>query len=108
MAGSYEQEQAESKLELESISEQISEMNLREKYVRDFMENARTYIEMPKLTPELLRVFIHRIDVYEKEEKYSRICGNTIMIHYTFKITQNKTATAIKTAAAEQAKRKAA
>lgn len=108
MAGSYEQEQAELKLELESISEQISEMNLREKYVRDFMENARTYIEMPKLTPELLRVFIHRIDVYEKEEKYSRTCGNTIMIHYTFKVAQSKTATAIKTAAAEQAKRKAA
>lgn len=108
MAGSYEQEQAELKLELESISAQISEMNLREKYVRDFMENARTYIEMPKLTPELLRVFIHRIDVYEKEEKYSRACGNTIMIHYTFKVAQSKTATAIKTAAEEQAKRKAA
>ena len=108
MAGSYEQEQAELKLELASISAQISEKDMREKYVRDFMENARTYIEMPKLTPELLRVFIHRIDVYEKEEKYSRTCGNTIMIHYTFTVTQSKTATAIKTAAAEQAKQKAA
>lgn len=108
MAGSYEQEQAELKQELESISAQISEMDLREKYVRDFMENAKTYIEMPKLTPELLRVFIHRIDVYEKEEKYSRTCGNTIMIHYTFKVSLSKTAAAIKTAAAEQAKQKAA
>ena len=108
MAGSYEQEQAELKLELESISAQISEINLREKYVRDFMENARTYIEMPKLTPELLRVFIHRIDVYEKEEKYSRTCGNTIMIHYTFKVAQSKTATVIKTAAEKHEKRKAA
>ena len=71
MAGSYEQEQAELKLELESISAQISEMDMREKYVRDFMEKARTYIEMPKLTPEQLRLFIRRIYVYEKEEKYS-------------------------------------
>ena len=108
MADSYEQEQAELKLELESISAQISKMDLREKYVRDFMENARTYIELPKLTPELLRVFIHRIDVYEKEEKYSRTCGNTIMIHYTFKVAQSKTATAIKTVAEKQEKRKAA
>nr|MBQ8243944.1 recombinase family protein [Oscillospiraceae bacterium] len=108
MAGSYEQEQAELKLELESISAQISEMDLREKYVTDFMENARTYIEMPKLTLELLRVFIRRIDVYEKEEKYSRTCGNTIMIHYTFTVAQNKTAAAVKTATAEQAKQKAA
>ena len=108
MAGSYEQEQAELKQELESISAQINEMDLREKYVRDFMENARTYIEMPKLTPELLRVFIHRIDVYEKEEKYSRTCGNTIMIHYTFQVAQSKTAAAMKTAAEKKAKPKAA
>lgn len=39
---------------------------------------------MPELTPELLRVFIRRIDVYEKAEKYSRTCGNRIVIHYTF------------------------
>lgn len=108
MAGSYEQEQAELKQELESISAQISEMDLCEKYVRDFMENAKTYIEMPKLTPELLRVFIHRIDVYEKEEKYSRTCGNTIMIHYTFTVAQNKSAAAMKTAAEKKAKPKAA
>lgn len=108
MAGSYEQEQAEPKHELESISTQISEMDLREKYVNDFMENARLYIEMPNLTPELLRVFIHRIDVYEKEEKYSRTCGNTIMIHYTFKTAQSKAAAVIKTAADKQRKQEAA
>ncbi|MBR5881234.1 MAG: DUF4368 domain-containing protein, partial [Clostridia bacterium] len=38
----------------------------------------------PKLTPELLRVFIRKIVVMEKTEKYSRTCGNTIIIHYTF------------------------
>lgn len=80
---------------------------MHEKYVRVFMKNARTYIEMPTLTRELLRVIIHRIDVYEKEVKYSRTCGNTIMIHYTFKVSQNKTASAMKTAAAEQEKQKA-
>ena len=108
MAGSYEQEQAELKLELESISAQISEMDLREKYVKDFIENARTYIEMPKLTPELLRVFIQRIDVYEKEEKYSRTCGNTIMIHYTFKTAQSKAAAVTKTATEKPRKQEAA
>lgn len=39
---------------------------------------------MPKLTPELLRVFIRRIEVYEKLEKYSRTTGNPISIHYAF------------------------
>ena len=86
MASCYEQEQAELKQELESITEQINKMDLREMYAREFIEKAKTYIEMPKLTPELLRVFIRSIEVYEKEEKYSRTCGNTIVIHYTFQM----------------------
>jgi hypothetical protein len=44
------------------------------------------------------------IPIWVAEEKYSRTCGNTIMIHYTFTIAQNKTAAAVKTATAEQAK----
>lgn len=37
-----------------------------------------------KLTAELLREFIRRTEAFEKPEKYSRTCGNTIVIHYTF------------------------
>lgn len=37
-----------------------------------------------RITPELLRVFIRRIDVWEKEVKYSRTCGNRIDICFTF------------------------
>ncbi len=43
-------------------------------------------MEMPKLTPELLREFIRRIEVYEKAEKYTRTCGNPIVINYTFQL----------------------
>ena len=64
-------------------------MDLREKYVREFIEKAKAYVEMPALSPELLRVFIKRIDVMEKEVKYSRTCGNTIIIHYTFEYPQS-------------------
>ncbi|MEG2348470.1 MAG: DUF4368 domain-containing protein [Clostridia bacterium] len=49
---------------------------------------------MEKLTPELLRVFIRRIEVYEKETKYSRTVRNPIVIYYTFKLPQQKPATA--------------
>ena len=59
-------------------------MNLQERYVQEFIEKAKAYIEMPVLTPELLRTFIRRIEAYEKSEKYSRTCGNTIVIYYTF------------------------
>ncbi|MBQ8960533.1 MAG: DUF4368 domain-containing protein [Ruminococcus sp.] len=39
---------------------------------------------MKEITPKILKTFISRIDVYEKPEKYSRTCGNMILIHYTF------------------------
>ena len=69
MAGGYEQEQAELRQELQSITERIGQMDMQEKCIREFMDKAKSYIEMPKLTPELLRVFIRRIEVYEKPEK---------------------------------------
>ena len=69
---------------LATLERQVSELNLQEQYIRKFIEQAREYIEMPKLTAELLRVFIRRIEVFEKPEKYSRTCGNMIIIHYTF------------------------
>lgn len=95
MAGGYEQEQAELRQELKSITVRINEMDMREMCIREFMSKARDYIEMPKLTPELLRVFIRRIEVYEKLEKYSRTCGNPIVIHYSFQLPEQNGAPAI-------------
>lgn len=90
MSAGYEQEQASLREELAELTAQIEEMDLREKYVQEFIEKAKAYVEMPTLTPELLRVFIKRIDVMEKEVKYSRTCGNTIIIHYTFEYPQSR------------------
>ena len=86
MASDYEQEQEELTQELKSITDKISEMDMRDIYVKEFISKEKEYIEMPKLIPELLRTFIRRIEVFEKEEKYSRTCGNTIKIYYTFQI----------------------
>lgn len=86
LANGYEQEQSQLKSKLSELESQIDSVNLREECIRRFMERAKEYIEMPALTPELLRTFIRRIEVYEKPEKYSRTCGNTIVIHYTFEV----------------------
>ncbi len=53
------------------------------------MEGAPKVFNIEKLTPEILRAFIKRIDVYEKEVRYSRTCGNTIVIQYTFQLDKN-------------------
>ena len=84
LACGYELEQTEIKQELESITARIAEMDMRDICVREFIANAKEIVDMDKLTPKILRAFVLRIDVYEKEEKFSRKCGNYIEIHYTF------------------------
>ncbi len=86
MAAGYEQEQGEARKKLLKLTEQLNAVDLQEQMIRKFIDNAKTYVEMTALTPELLRVFIRRIEVMEKEEKYSRTCGNEIFIYYTFEV----------------------
>lgn len=89
MAVGYENEQAELKQEIASITKQIEEIDMREVCVREFIEQAKAYVEMEKLTPEILRVFVKKIEVYEKPEKYFRTAGNPIIIHFTFQPHRN-------------------
>ena len=84
LAADYETEQSELKSKLAELDSQLDNMHLREKCISDFIKKAKQHLYMPKLTPELLRTFIRRIEVYEKPEKYSRTCGNHIIIYFTF------------------------
>ncbi len=84
LAAGYESEQNKLREKLAVLERKTAELDLQEQYIRKFIEQAREYIEMPRLTAEMLRVFIRRIEVFEKPEKYSRTCGNTIIIHYSF------------------------
>lgn len=88
MASGYEQEQTTLKEKLIAVNNGISEMDMRDSCIREFIAKAKQYIEMPKLTPELLRVFIRKIEVFEKMEKYSRKVGNLINIHYAFQLPE--------------------
>lgn len=50
--------------------------------VEAFIEKAKRYTEIPELTPEILRLFISRIEVGERSEKYSRTAEQSIRIIY--------------------------
>ena len=89
LASGYEEEQAQIRSKLNVLNKKINEIDLQEKYVKDFIAKAKEYINIEKLTPEILRAFIKRIDVYEKEVRSSRTCGNTIVIQYTFQLDKN-------------------
>lgn len=50
--------------------------------VEAFIEKAKRYTEINELTPEILRLFIQRIEVGERSEKYSRTAEQSIRIIY--------------------------
>ena len=82
MYSNYEKEQAEIKKKLEILEENQNCLDIKDRCVRQFIENAKRLINITKLTPELLHTFIKRIEVFEKEQKYSRTCGNKIVIQF--------------------------
>ena len=47
-----------------------------------FLDKAKRYTDITELTPELLRLFIQRIEVGERTEKYSRSSHQSIRIVY--------------------------
>jgi len=53
-AAVYESEQVSLREKLSALERQASEFNLQEHYIQKFIEQAKEYIEMPKLIAELL------------------------------------------------------
>ena len=47
-----------------------------------FLDKAKRYTDIQALTPELLRLFIQKIVVHEKEVKWSKHAPQTVEIHY--------------------------
>ena len=75
--------------EQKALEEQIPEKEARlEKLkaasanVNTFVEKAKQYTAIDELTPKLLRLFIQRIEVGERMEKYSRSSHQSIRIVY--------------------------
>ena len=50
--------------------------------VNTFVEKAKQYTAIDELTPELLRLFIQRIEIGERDVKYSRNSSQSIRIIY--------------------------
>ena len=47
-----------------------------------FIFLAKRYTDIQKLTPELLRLFIQKIVVHEKDVKWNKHAQQTVEIHY--------------------------
>ena len=88
MVVGYEKEMAELKQKQTELKNNLSLYSQQQHAIQDFIDKAKAYAEMPKLTVELLHTFIQRVDVYKKIDKNSRKTENPIMIYYKFQITK--------------------
>ena len=68
--------------ELPQLTEALQNLKDSSTNIDRFLENARKYTEIPDLTAEILHTFIERIEVGEREERYSRTAPQEIRIVY--------------------------
>ena len=67
---------------LPQLSEQLQKLKDNSANVNRFLENARKYTQINELTPEILHTFIERIEIGEREQRYSRTAPQEIRIIY--------------------------
>lgn len=82
LSGSYTEEQDHI---IASILQKDSEIqSLRETAIGtdSFLDKAKRYTDITELTPGLLRLFIEKIVVHEKEVKSSKHAPQTVEIYY--------------------------
>ena len=82
LSGSYTEEQnlitvgiPQKENEIQRLRETVNETD-------SFLYKAKRYTDITELTPELLRLFIERIVVHEKEVKWSKHAPQTVEIYY--------------------------
>jgi hypothetical protein len=78
----YNDEQSSLNEKIPQIVEQMEKLQASVTNVSRFVEKAKRYTVIPELTSELLHLFIERIEVGERGERYSRTAEQKIVIRY--------------------------
>ena len=82
LSADYNSEQNSLKERIPQTVERIEKLQTSIANVSRFIDKAKRYTEINELTGELLNLFIERIEVGEREERYSRTAEQTIIICY--------------------------
>ena len=82
LSASYTDEQAKLTESLPLREAEIQRLKETVSNTVAFLDKAKRYTDIQELTPELLRLFIQKIVVHEKEVKWSKHAPQTVEIHY--------------------------
>ena len=82
LSGSYMEEQNQIAASIPQKEADIQRLRETVSGTDSFLDKAKRYTDITELTPELLRLFIERIVVHEKEVKWSKHAPQTVEIYY--------------------------
>jgi len=82
LSAEYLDEQKKLREEIPKLEERLEQLKGSLSNAQSFVEKAKQYTEISELTPELLHLFIEKIVVGERAEKYSRTAAQEIKIYY--------------------------
>lgn len=82
LSADYNAEQKNLSVTIPAKEEQLEKLKASAANVDAFIEKAKRYTTIDELKPELLRLFIQRIEVGERSQKYSRSAAQSVRIVY--------------------------
>ena len=82
LSGSYTEEQNLITVGIPQKESEIQRLRETVSGTDGFLNKAKRYTDITELTPELLRLFIEKIVVHEKEVKWSKHAPQTVEIYY--------------------------
>jgi hypothetical protein len=82
LSSEYTTEQAKLREKLPKMEERLEKLRNALTNVAQFIDKAKRYSDITELTPEILHLFIEKIVVGEKSQKYSRTAEQDIWIYY--------------------------
>ena len=82
LSGSYTEEQNRITAGIPQQENEIQRLRETAIGTDSFLDKAKRYTDITELTPELLRLFIEKIVVHEKEVKWSKHAPQTVEIYY--------------------------
>lgn len=80
LSEAYSKEKAQLAEAIPATEERLEKLRSSMANAKNFIAKARKFTDMTELTPELLRTFVEKIIVYEKEVKYSKHAPQKIHI----------------------------
>ena len=78
----YNDEQKELEAAIPGLQKEIDTLKSECTNVQKFLDIVRKYVCIQKLTPEILRTFISKIVVHEREKKHSQTSPQQINIYF--------------------------